>query len=112
MTHAHNLPGIGAHEFLLAVMHDPSTDLMLRIKAADELCRAGLGDIGAVRTLTIVIEGGLPATYVPTAEEAQEVALLERIWASGQTLTSLGFFDGDPPYSRTILAGLPTKGRG
>jgi hypothetical protein len=27
MTHPHNLPGISGHEFLLAVMHDPTVDL-------------------------------------------------------------------------------------
>ena len=72
MTHAHNLPGLGAHEFLLAVMHDPTVDLHDRMTAAEELCRAGLGDIGTIRTLRIVIEGGLG--YTPTPEEASEVA--------------------------------------
>lgn len=110
MTHTHNLPGIGAHEFLLAVMHDPTVDLHDRMTAAEELCRLGLGDIGTIRTLRIVLNN--PMGYQPTPEEASEVDLVQRIWSSGQTLTSLGFFDGDPPYSRTILAGLPTKGRG
>jgi hypothetical protein len=110
MTHPHNLPGLSGHEFLLAVMHDSTLDLHDRMVAAEELCSAGLGNIGTIHTLRIVIEGGLG--YIPTAEEASEVALLERIWASGQTLTSLGYFDGPGPYSGKILAKLPIKGRG
>jgi hypothetical protein len=109
-THTYNSPGLCAHEFLLTIMHSPTMDLGLRMNAAEKLCRVGLGDIGAIRTLTIVITGGLG--YQPTAEEQQEVDLLQQIWNSGETLTSLGFFDGDPPYSRTILGGLPIKGRG
>ena len=91
-------------------MHDKTVDLHDRMVAAYELCRQGLGDIGIIRTLKIVITGGLG--YIPTEEEQQEVDLVQHIWNSGETLTSLGFFDGDPPYSRTILAGLPIKGRG
>jgi hypothetical protein len=109
-VHTYNSPGVCAHEFLLAVMHDPTVDLHDRMVAAEDLCRLGLGDIGVIQTLTIIITGGIG--YQPTAEEAQEVDLLQQIWNSGETLTSLGFFDGDPPYSRTILAGLPIKGRG
>jgi hypothetical protein len=109
MTHAHNLPGIGAHEFLLAVMHDPTVDLHDRMIAAEELCRLGLGDIGTIRTLRVVLNN--PIGYQPTEEEREEVQLVERIWASGQTLTSLGYFDTPGPLSPTILGGLPTKGR-
>jgi hypothetical protein len=109
-VHTYNSPGLCAHEFLLTIMHSPTMDLGLRIKAADYLCRLGLGDIGAVRVLKIVITGGVG--YQPTAEEQQEVDLVHHLWNSGHTLTSLGFFDGEPPYSRTILAGLPIKGRG
>jgi hypothetical protein len=78
--------------------------------AAEELCRQGLGDIGTIRTLKIVMTGGLG--YIPTEEEWEEVKLLEHIWASGETLTSLGYFDGPGPYSGKILARLPIKGRG
>jgi hypothetical protein len=109
-VHAHNLPGLSAHEFLLAVMHDPTLDLHDRMVAAEELCRQGLGDIGTIHTLRIVLTGGIG--YQPTAEEWEEVHLVQRIWDSGQTLTSLGFFDGPGPYSGKILARLPIKGRG
>lgn len=104
---AYHTPGISAHEFMLAVMHDPAVDLHLWIKAADELCRAGLGDIPTVRTIKIIIETG----YIPTPEELQEVILLQRIWASGHTLTSLGYFD-KPLAECTgyLLADLQVKG--
>ena len=68
-VHPHNLPGLSGHEFLLAVMHDPTVDLHDRMVAAEELCRQGLGDIGTIRTLTIVITGGIG--YQPTEEEAE-----------------------------------------
>jgi hypothetical protein len=110
-VHPYDAPGLSGHEFLLAVMHDPSVDLHLRMQAAEELCRAGLGDIPHVCTLRIVIEGGLPGEYIPTDLEAREVALLQRIYNSGQTLTSLGYFDTPGPLSPTILGGLPIKGR-
>ena len=108
--HAYDNPGISSHEFMLAVMHDPTVALQIRIWAADELCRAGLDDIGTVRVLRVVIEGGMP--YQPTTDEQQEVALLHRIWASGQTLTSLGYFD-KPLEELTgyLLADMPVKGR-
>ena len=109
-THHYDSLGLCSHEFLLSIMHDPTADLHHRIDAAEYLCSLGLGDIGVIRTLKIVITGGLG--YQPTAEEQEEVDLVQHIWNSGETLTSLGFFDGDPPYSRTILAGLPIKGRG
>jgi hypothetical protein len=110
-AHPYDTPGMPSHEFLLAVMHDPTVDLHLRMQAAEGLCRAGLGDIGTIHTLRIVIEGGLPGEYIPTDLEAREVALVQRIWDSGQTLTSLGYFDTPGPLSPTILAGLPIKGR-
>jgi hypothetical protein len=110
MTHPHNLPGLSGHEFLLAVMHDKTVDLGLRMDAAEELCRQGLGDIGTIRTLKIVMTGGVG--YQPTAEEWEEVKLVQAIWNSGQTLTSLGYFDGPGPYSGKILARLPIKGHG
>jgi hypothetical protein len=92
-----------AHEFLLSVMHDSSVDLMNRIEAAGKLVSAGLGDIPHVRTLHIHIDCG----YIPTAEELREVLLLQRIYASGQTLTSLGW-DGSP--MRYILSDMQVKG--
>jgi hypothetical protein len=101
----YDTPGLSAHEFMLAIMHDPAVDLGLRIRAADELCRAGLGNIGTIRTLRVVIDAG----YVPTAEEWHEVTLLQRIWNSGQTLTSLGYFDSDHSDGR-ILVDIPVKG--
>jgi hypothetical protein len=107
-VHTHDSIELSAHEFLLGIMHDKTKDLGLRMNAAEKLCRAGLGHIGTIHTLRIIIEGGLPFT----AEEWHEAMLMQQIWNSGETLTSLGFFDGDPPYSRTILAGLPVKGRG
>jgi hypothetical protein len=109
--HTYDTPGISPHDFLLAVMHDRTVDLHLRMQAAEELCRLNLGNIGAIHTLRIVIEGGLPGEYIPTDLEAREVALLQRIYNSGQTLTSLGYFDTPGPLSPTILGGLPTKGR-
>jgi hypothetical protein len=77
-VHAHNLPGISAHEFLLAVMHSPTVDLHDRMVAAEELCRQGLGDIGAIRTLKIVIEGGLG--YIPTAERSRAPGTHLGLW--------------------------------
>jgi hypothetical protein len=35
--------------------------LTTRITAADHLCRLGLGHIGTIRTLKIIIEGGIPS---------------------------------------------------
>ena len=86
-------------------MHDPSVDLHWRMCAAEELCQLGYADVGVVRVHKIIIETG----YIPTAEETREVALLHRIWASGQTLTSLGYFDTDM-QTGTILADLEVKG--
>lgn len=107
VVHTYNSPGLSAHEFLLAVMRDQTLALQTRINAAGDLCRAGLGDIGTVRTLHIVIETG----YIPTDIEVREILLLFRIWASGQTrqtLTSIGYFD-DPPSSG-LIADMPVKG--
>jgi hypothetical protein len=107
IVHTYNSPGFGAHEFMLAVMHEPTVDLGLRMYAAERLCHAGLGDIGVVRVHKIIIDAG----YVPTPEEWQEVQLLHRIWASGHTLTSLAYFDNwEPGQSGYLLADMRTKG--
>ena len=53
--HAYDAPDIGPHEFLLTIMRDRTLDLHLRMNAAHELCRVGLGDIGTVRTMLIII---------------------------------------------------------
>jgi hypothetical protein len=106
--HAYDTPGISAHEFMLAVMHDPAIALHIRIHAAGQLCRAGLGDLPHVRTIKIIIDAG----YIPTPEEWEEVRLLQRIYDSGQTLTSLGYFD--KPLSECtgyLLADMPAKGQ-
>jgi hypothetical protein len=61
MTSTYNSPGLSAHEFLLSIVHDPSLDLYTRMDAAGKLMTAGLGDVGTVTTITINIEGGIPA---------------------------------------------------
>ena len=101
MNHA-----LEAHEFLLTTMRDQSLELMSRIEAAGKLVYAGLGDIPHIRTLHVIINAG----YIPTDIELREVLLLQRIWASGQTLTSLGYFDGDHPRTGYLLTDMAIKG--
>jgi hypothetical protein len=65
---AYNEPGIGATEFIRAVMHDTTVPLLLRIDAANHLLRLPEPPPAVI---TIKIQGGVP-------EEPVDNDILER----------------------------------
>jgi hypothetical protein len=58
--HEFNAPELDPREFLFAVMHDPAVDISSRIRAAEHLCRMGLGNQSGIPVQQIVITGGMP----------------------------------------------------
>jgi hypothetical protein len=61
--HEFNDPGLDPREFLFAVMHDPAVDISSRIRAAEHLCRLGLGNQSGIPVQRIEILGGMPDRY-------------------------------------------------
>jgi hypothetical protein len=58
--HPYDTPGLTPHEFLLATMHDQAAPLPTRMEAAEHLLRLGFNH-SHVKTIRVVISGGLPA---------------------------------------------------
>jgi hypothetical protein len=95
VDHEYNRRGIGPIQFLLAVMHDTTVPLPVRAKAAKDLCDLGYGEIGSFRHVTIHVTGGMSPHYTP--EELNQLRGLQRLYASGHTLTEFDMvtYDGE-----------------
>jgi hypothetical protein len=95
IEHEYNRRGIGPIAFLLAVMNDTTVPLLLRAKAAKDLCDLGYANIGTIRQVTIHVTGGMSPHYTP--EELNQLRGLQRLYASGHTLTEFDMvtYDGE-----------------